>query len=146
MARTGLDRNDTSREAHGLWEDLVIAMLSVNQYSLERTYSSNALLREQGLFEPENLARWGVDEICERLCKGGCNRGSYMSKLFAVRLACLGDFIAREGVDHCVEILMSKNIKEIERLLIRVKGIGPKVLANFFLLRGIDTREKNRSK
>ena len=34
------------------WEDLVVSILSVNHYSLERTYSSLLALREQKITDP----------------------------------------------------------------------------------------------
>lgn len=146
MAGKDKDQNGSIQDAEVIWEDLVLAVLSVNQYSLEKTYSSYASLKERGLFEPEYLARWGVDEIYEKLRQAGFDRGQFMTKLFAVRLACLGHFITGQGVEQCAEILRSKNVEHIERLLIRVKGIGPRVLANFYTLRGIETVPKAHSK
>lgn len=38
------------------WEDLVVSMLSVNNYSIEHTYRFLEGLRQQGLFDPKKLA------------------------------------------------------------------------------------------
>lgn len=56
------------------WEDLIVAILSVNNYSLEKTYSAIETLRGEGLFHPENLVRWTSKEIGTRLRRGGYNR------------------------------------------------------------------------
>lgn len=57
----------TKAAADDPWEDLVVSILSVNQYSLEHTYRSIDGLRKQGLFDPERLMRWDQSEIVERL-------------------------------------------------------------------------------
>jgi hypothetical protein len=120
------------------WEDLVISILSVNQYSLEKTYENAPLLRESGLFSPENLSKWDVEEIVVRLKNSGCDRGSFMTNLFAIRLAYLGAAVDSKGTQESRRILLSKEPEAIRSFLLPIKGIGPKVLRNFFLLRGIN--------
>src|ERR1041384_1101122 len=82
------------------WEDLVVSVLSVNNYSLERTYKSLAALREQGLVDPRRLEQWDQVEIASRLKAAGCDRGPFMTNLFALRLANVGELIRRKGVRH----------------------------------------------
>lgn len=117
------------------WEDLVLAILAVNQYSLEKTYLAVEALRGEGLFRPENLVNWSPEEIETRLRRGQCDRGDFMTRLFARRLASLGEFLKSAGVEECGRVLRKCEATEVRRLLLPVKGIGPKVLANFFLLR-----------
>lgn len=119
------------------WEDLVISILSVNQYSLERTYSSLEGLRKQGLFDPKNLMRWDQDQVVDRLKSAGCYRGQFMTSLFAVRLCNLGALVETKSIDASTRIIASRNRRAIEELLLPVNGIGPKVIANFCLLREI---------
>jgi len=119
------------------WDDLVVSILAVNQYSLERTYTSLQRLREQKVTDPLILARERPHEIEKRLSAGGCDRGPFMTKLFAERLAALGMLIRTKGVTECETIIGSRDAKSIEKLLLPVKGIGPVVLRNFFMLRGI---------
>src|ERR1035438_7854416 len=87
------------------WEDLVVSILSVNQYSLEKTYAVAPLLRQGGLLSPENLSRWELEEIVARLKATGCDRGRFMTKLFAVRLASLGMAVESRGIAICGRIL-----------------------------------------
>ncbi len=122
------------------WEDLVVSILSVNQYSLERTYGSVEGLRKQKITEVSTLMRSDSDEIEQKLKAAGCDRGPFMTKLFAVRLSALGAFIQAQGADECERVLESQNAKAIESLLLPIKGIGPVVLKNFYLLRGISPR------
>jgi hypothetical protein len=125
-----------TEQVNSPWQDLVASILLVNRYTLERTYQSIPALEKQGLFDPENLIRWDQKEIMERLKLGGCDRGPFMTNLFALRLASLGEFLGRE-FDICAEVLGGKDARQIEQLLMPVNGIGPRVLYNFFLLREI---------
>jgi hypothetical protein len=119
------------------WEDLVVAILSVNQYSLERTYGALPGLREQKVIDPFNLVQWETEEIEAKLRASGCDRGSFMTALFAKRLSALGALVKARGVNECEKILESQDTNAIEALLLPVKGIGPVVLRNFYSLREI---------
>jgi hypothetical protein len=134
-----MSEKEPKNKAHtgDVWEDLVLSILSVNQYSLERTCHSVDGLRQQGLFDPETLMRRKPDEIVRRLKSGGYDRGQFMTNLFALRLAALGMFIAAKGVEACTKIVSGHDARAIEKLLLPVNGIGPRVLANFYLMRGI---------
>ncbi|MDZ4797978.1 MAG: hypothetical protein SGI92_07440 [Bryobacteraceae bacterium] len=128
----------TKPDADDPWEDLVVSLLSVNQYSLERTYESIGGLREQGLFNPTNLEQWEHGELVARLKAAGCDRGAFMTGLFALRLANLGALIQSKGLDNCTKAISGRDAHAIEKLLLPVNGIGPKVIANFYLLREIE--------
>jgi hypothetical protein len=123
-----------------LWEDLILAMLSVNRYSLDKTYLAADTMRREGLFCPQNLMRWTPREIGIRLRRGGYNRGEFMTNLFANRLTSLGLFIKSKGVEECERILRKGNATEISQLLQPVKGIGQHVLINFSLLRNAESK------
>jgi len=127
----------TTGDQESPWEDLIVSILSVNQYPLEKTYAVLPLLRPSGLLSPENLSRWEMEEIVLRLKAAGCDRGPFMTKLFSVRLASLGVAVEARGVELCEEILVSNDSAAIRDLLLPINGIGPKVLCNFFMLRGI---------
>jgi endonuclease III-like uncharacterized protein len=119
------------------WEDLVLAILSVNNYSIEKVYAKLQQLRRQGLFNPNNLCRWSHDEIAERLKAAGYDRGSFMTNLFSGRLAALGRHAEQVGVERFTRALSSKTPKGVEEALHSVSGVGPKVIENYCLLRGI---------
>jgi hypothetical protein len=128
----------TQHEDHSLeelWSDLVIAILSVNNNSLEKTYVYLPGLKAVGLRSPENLSRWGVDEIVQRLQKAGCNRGAFMTPLYAKRLSSLGAAVSATGIEKFTSSLGCGQRSEIASLLLPINGIGPRVLENFFLLR-----------
>lgn len=119
------------------WEDLVMSVLAVNGYSIEKAYALHESLRAEGLLEPANLSRWSSEEIGERLCRAGYNRGQFMTALFGLRLSTLGVFLESTGLQQCGNVLRGGDPVEISRLLLPAPGIGPKVLSNFFLLSGI---------
>jgi hypothetical protein len=127
----------TKEHADNPWEDLVISILSVNQYSLEHTYRAVDSLRKEGLFDPGCLMKWDQNEIVDQLKSAGCDRGAFMTNLFALRLANLGALITSRGIERCNAIISGRDTRAIEELLLPVNGIGPKVLTNFFFLRDI---------
>lgn len=123
--------------ADDLWQDLVVSILSVNSHSVEKTYRHIEGLRQQGLFDPEKLADLDQSEIATRLKKGGYDRGDFMTNLIALRLTCLGQFVRNMGLEVCKKAISGKDRKSIEHFLASVKGVGPRVLSNFGLLREI---------
>lgn len=132
-------KNDLSisRSADSPWEDLVISILAVNQYSLEKTYACKAGLQAQELTFPATLIQLTSAELERRLRAGGCDRGEFMTNLFAKRLAALGEYVRSVGIEESSGILAGKSRQKIEQFLKPIYGIGPVVLRNFFLLRGI---------
>ena len=121
------------------WEDLVVAILSVNQYSLEKTYLAIDGIRRENITDPDQLASWETAEIEERLRAAGCDRGTFMTKLFAQRLGALASFVHTTGIERCQRVLAGNDMKAIEELLLPIKGIGPVVLSKFFLLRDLQS-------
>lgn len=49
--------NEGSKCVDSPWKDLVIAILAVNQYSLEKTYPLVGSLDKTGLFDPTSTTR-----------------------------------------------------------------------------------------
>lgn len=118
-----------------IWQDIIISILSINQYTLSHTYRKSDELKAVGMFDPLNITTWNADEIEAKLKQGGCDRGEFMTRLFSERIAALGDLISDNGCQEFESVLLKGKTKDIENLLLPVKGIGPKVLKNFFLLR-----------
>src|SRR6266849_1635961 len=112
------------KSSDSVWEDLVLSILSVNQYSLEKTYACLAGLRSEGLLEPATLISCSPEEIAARLKRGGCYRGVFMTTLFAHRLSSLGYFLEVKGIEACESVLRSGDSSAIKSLLMPVKGIG----------------------
>lgn len=118
------------------WADLVIAMLSVNNYPLEKTFALFQPLEENGLFDPVALADLSSAEVARKLGVAGYDRGNTMTAIFTERLVSLGRLASSASIESSTRTLASGTAEEVSSLLSNVKGVGPKVLANFFLLRG----------
>jgi S-adenosylmethionine:diacylglycerol 3-amino-3-carboxypropyl transferase len=119
-----------------LWSDLIVSILSVNNYPLEKAYARVADLQREGLCSIDNLSRWRVEEITERLTRAGVNRGSFMNALYAKRLSALGiAIISKMNIVATEDILRTKNREAISRVLLPIHGIGTQVVRNFLVLR-----------
>jgi hypothetical protein len=119
------------------WLDLVVSILAVNTYSLEQAYRCVDGLRQRGLFDPSKLGAWDQPEIVRQLKLAGYERGEYMTNLFALRLMALGVYVSQNGIEISAAVISGGDRAAVQRFLTPVNGIGPKVLENFFLLRGI---------
>jgi hypothetical protein len=135
MRRQGQQRS-TGNIAE-VWEELIVSILAVNNRSLEKTYALLPLLRKAGVVEPENLTKWPVKEVVITLKRAGIDWGSFMTELFAQRLVSLGTAVNLTGIAKCGEVLSTNDPDAIRNLLSGINGVGPKVLQNFFLFRGI---------
>lgn len=116
------------------WKYLVISLLSVNQYKLEKTYLIAQELDNVGLFLPSNLVEWDTDKILAKLIEAECDRGEFMNDIFSSRIREIGKTIEHYGQNYCEEIFLTKDKQTIEDFLIPIHGIGKKVISNFFLL------------
>jgi hypothetical protein len=121
-----------------VWEALILAILSVNSYSVEKTRAIAKSLRREGLFDPGKIADWNLNEIAARLHRAGYSRGSYLDTLLAARLLSLGDFVKQTGLDTAEVVLTSDRKAEIATFLRPVRGVGPQVIDTFVFLRTAD--------
>jgi len=120
----------------GPWADLVMSILSVNNYPLDRTFALFDGLKAEGLFEPVVLAETTASGIAQKLCAAGYNRGRGMTEIFTERLLSLGCFLAEHALDDVERVLVHGSREDICKLLGPIKGVGPRVLDNFFATRG----------
>ena len=124
--RNRYNRNDP-------WPDLVVAMLSVNNFPLEKTFAIFEALGSQGLFEPNNYLNSTPDEIAQRLVASGYDRGPTLTMMFGQRLASLREICG--DIAGAQRILAFGSRAEVAGLLKSVTGVGPAVLRKFFMLR-----------
>jgi hypothetical protein len=66
--------------------DLVVAMLAVNRWTVEKAVSITDGLRDAGLSDPAAVGSMTVDEVTARLAQAGYKRGRYMEQLLALRI------------------------------------------------------------
>lgn len=115
-----------------IWANLVIAMLSVNNYPLDKTWQIFDLLKGNGLFDPHNFALWSHEELYQRLIASNYSRGA-MTGIFVNRLLTISNLL--DDMKSCEHILVNGTSEEITKALSKVKGIGPVVLNNLMILR-----------
>ncbi|MFL6437695.1 MAG: hypothetical protein ACJ71Q_08960 [Terriglobales bacterium] len=120
-----------------VWGDLIVSMMAVNNYSLEKAFAHLHGLQQNGLLEPKNLISWKSEEIETQLKEAGFNRGSFMNRQMAQRMSSLGRFLETKGIAECESVLKSRDSSTIKILLLTVNGIGERVVESFFLLRGV---------
>lgn len=119
------------------WSGLVISILSVNHFPVERTVALLPQLQSEKLTDPEELSMRTAPEIYAKLVNAGYDRGDFLTHLFAERLVSLGVFAKEHGIAACEPVMNGTDEKAIENLLLPIKGIGPTVLRNFRLLKNI---------
>ena len=74
------DESTVKASTDSPWDDLVISILAVNQYSLEKTYACKEGLQAKDLTAPATLLELAPAEIERRLKAGGCDRGAFMTR------------------------------------------------------------------
>ena len=116
------------------WPDLVMAMLSVNNYALAKTFECFEGLSANAVFEPSNYTKWDGPEIARRLVKSGYDRGPVLTEMLGERLSSLK--VLCDDVPSSEIRLSTGNRRELIALFAKVQGVGPRVLDNFLLLRG----------
>jgi hypothetical protein len=123
----------TLPHAQLVWEDLLLAMLAVSLYPLERVLALRENLRQRGLLQPSNLARWGVERVASELKSAGYDRGG-LTLMYADRLVSLGK---RAGTTDVASqrVLLEGDDQEVRDFLMPWYGIGTTVLTNFLSLR-----------
>jgi endonuclease III-like uncharacterized protein len=120
-----------------VWHDLVVSMLSVYNYTLEKVDAYSEGLEKQGLFEPDKIKKMSHEEIFAALEKSGYIRGN-LNAIFTERVQGLGEYVDKKGKKYCESILKTKDKEAITTLLKPIKGVGPKVIENYFELRDLD--------
>jgi|688.fasta_scaffold912984_2 hypothetical protein len=116
------------------WKYLIVALLSVNQYKLSKTYLKINELEIAGLFIPSNLVEWNQEKIIEKLIEAQCDRGEFMNNIFSSRIKEIGNTINVYGQTYCEQIFASQDKEKIKNFLIGIKGVGKVVIDNFFIL------------
>ena len=120
-----------------VWHDLVVSMLAVYNYTLEKVDDYSAGLEKQGLFEPDKIKKMSHEEIFEALEKSGYKRGN-LNAIFTERVQGLGEYVDKKGKNHCESILKNKDKEAITSLLKPIRGVGPKVIENYLELRDLN--------
>jgi hypothetical protein len=113
---------------------LVVAVLAVGGYSLQRAWNLLASLQKEGLTDSKAVEKYDEAEVVRRLARSGYNRGPTVTPSMAKRLMALHAAV-RDGVlAQAVRLLQDGRIKDAEKVLCTIKGVGPMVFNQFVML------------
>lgn len=127
-----------------IFQDLLVSVLAVNNYSLEKAYRLCGRLRELGLLDVSIIAanRLDAGEIRERLVAAGYLRGEYIETLISKRIErILGEIHQRGSIEYLLSLDCDSSL--VAQRLSGLYGVGPRVVSNFIRLQ--DTTEPGGS-
>ena len=114
-------------------EAILVAILAVNSYGLEKAYALLPQLREAGLTNPESVANADVGDVMVRMYESGYQRG-LLGEMFAQRVKHLMTLASRGELDLLDDFLENNQREQAIELLCQIKGVGPKVAGDVLLL------------
>jgi len=113
-------------------EDLVVALLAVNQYPIEKAWALLPALRSEGLNAPATTPA-DLGEATVMLANAGYNRG-LLTSMFAERIQNLMWAVRDGRLDGFDELVTAGKKNEAMALLCSISGIGPRVADNAWQL------------
>ncbi len=114
-------------------EAIVVSVLAVNRYPLEKSYSLLPNLRKLGLTDPTKVANANSPDVMMRLDRAGYHRG-LLTEMMAGRLIGLMNAVSEGQLDSLSNMVTKGEKDQAKQLLCRMKGIGPQVAADVWML------------
>ena len=117
--------------------DLVVSMLTVNNFSLEKVCELRPALEKASLFDVEALSKMSHEQVFGALKSAGYSKADYVVGLLADRLLAMAGTMQSTSADELRGLLQPGRERELDRFLLAIKGVGPAVLETFKALRRI---------
>jgi hypothetical protein len=114
-------------------ECLLMALLSVNNFSLEKAWALLPRMREAGLTDPVRVEGMDMAAAIEALTGAGYDRKN-LTWLFAERVKALMAAIHGGELAGLDEAIVKKDKDRATELLSQVGGVGPTVIQNAWAL------------
>ncbi len=114
--------------------NLVVAMLTVNNWALEKAWALLPDLTSLGLCNAQSLSALSHEEIFARLKRAGYTKSDYVVGLLADRLREMAKTVAATAPAELMELMEPGHEKDRDRFLLSLKGVGPAVLETFVSL------------
>lgn len=114
-------------------ECLLMALLSVNNYPLEKGWRLLPRMREQGLTDPARVAAMDMPAAISALVGAGYDRKN-LTWMFAERVKALMTAIHDGELAGLDDAIAAKDKARATELLDRVRGVGPTVIENAWAL------------
>ncbi|MFC1609534.1 hypothetical protein ACFL6C_01120 [Myxococcota bacterium] len=124
----------TAIDRSTLVENLVCAMLAVNNWPLEQAYALRENLEKEGLTDLARLRRMQHQEVFAALRRAGYTKADFVTGLLVERLQDMAEKL-RGKLDE-VDGLLKTDPDRAETFLASIKGVGPVVIRNFLMLHG----------
>jgi hypothetical protein len=118
-------------------ETLVAALISVNRWTLEKSYEIKEALARNGLFDAHLLSTLNSAQISSRLLLAGYTKPEFVRNLIAERLHLLGLSLADGQLRRLEALVVSRDVRAVESFLSKIKGVGPVVLGHFKMLQNL---------
>jgi hypothetical protein len=126
-------RSSTGELPDEVVDALVMALLGVNNYSLEKIWKLLPRFRQEGLTKPRQVASEEIDRLTARLINAGYDRG-HLTAMFAERLQHLMAAITSGRLDELCSAATRRNAKAVHRILCEIRGVGPRVAHDAWML------------
>ncbi len=117
-------------------DHLVVALLAVGGYSLQRAWDLLPALQREHLADAKAAEELDEAEVVRRLARAGYDRGASVTTSMAKRLMAVHAAV-RDGVlAQASRLMRDGRLQDAERVLCQVSGIGPTVFKHFAVLEG----------
>jgi endonuclease III-like uncharacterized protein len=121
--------------AQDFFLELIVAMLAVNRWTIERTATLMDSLKTAGLSDPATVRSMTLDEVSKRLADAGYARGDYMQRLLGERILSAAFKLDDDAMARVEQLERLGDSAGLRRLLMDIQGVGPEVIRNVLLLR-----------
>ena len=114
--------------------DLVMAMLAVNQWRLDQSAEIFDELKRGGLFSPQKISSMSHGELHTAIKAAKYSKADFVVDLICDRLFDMAEKLSADGEAELTSLCASGDKEAARRFAMKIKGVGPKVFENFWLL------------
>jgi len=125
-------------KAEYIADNVLIAILAVNGWTVGRVFSLTEQFRAVGLLDFTAVSRLSIEDIAERLARAGYARGEYMNLLLATRVLSMTTILTATELKRLKQCLVEGRTTDVSSTLRGIKGVGPVVLETFWGLQNTD--------
>jgi hypothetical protein len=114
--------------------DLTMAILAVNHWRLDQSADIYEGLEREGLFSTERILAMSHGQLHQALRAAGYKKAPYVVDLVCDRLFDMARKLGGENSAVFEQLCVGGNKESVEKFVVQIKGVGPKVFENFWLL------------
>ncbi|MDH4127625.1 MAG: hypothetical protein OEV44_02645 [Spirochaetota bacterium] len=112
-------------------ENLIISVMAINNFYLEKAYNLKEKLLKENLFNLETLKNSSSEQLFEKIVKSGYKKSDYVIGLLVDRFKDIGNKLSPSVLDQLLKAVVAKDINSIEKILLPIHGVGYFVIKNF---------------